>query len=138
MAHAATAYFIFSSRRRHTRCLSDWSSDVCSSDLLRQTRIDIFEVDTQRATTALHQHLEIAAGLRCLHDAKAVVMTGYVDIHRIVAGDLQEYSGIRAAFVCLPGRMLEARSEAEAGSGKGLVANARSHRCQSLRVRLVA
>src|ERR1035438_8499821 len=23
----------FSSRRRHTRCLSDWSSDVCSSDL---------------------------------------------------------------------------------------------------------
>src|ERR1039458_7905396 len=24
----------FSSRRRHTRCLSDWSSDVCSSDLV--------------------------------------------------------------------------------------------------------
>src|SRR5205814_6257234 len=22
-------------RRRHTRCLSDWSSDVCSSDLIR-------------------------------------------------------------------------------------------------------
>src|SRR5262245_64016552 len=27
------AVFFFSSRRRHTRCLSDWSSDVCSSDL---------------------------------------------------------------------------------------------------------
>src|SRR5438045_6763676 len=27
------ALFFFSSRRRHTRCLSDWSSDVCSSDL---------------------------------------------------------------------------------------------------------
>src|SRR5262247_1448979 len=25
--------FFLSSRRRHTRCLSDWSSDVCSSDL---------------------------------------------------------------------------------------------------------
>src|SRR5262245_42764938 len=25
--------FFFSSIRRHTRCLSDWSSDVCSSDL---------------------------------------------------------------------------------------------------------
>src|SRR5215831_20605724 len=25
--------FFFSSRRRHTRCLSDWSSDECSSDL---------------------------------------------------------------------------------------------------------
>src|SRR5258705_2749372 len=29
------AFFFFSSRRRHTRCLSDWSSDVCSSDLYR-------------------------------------------------------------------------------------------------------
>src|SRR6266542_2530052 len=27
--------FFFSSRRRHTRCYRDWSSDVCSSDLLR-------------------------------------------------------------------------------------------------------
>src|SRR5436305_9408286 len=26
-------YFFFSSRRRHTRCGRDWSSDVCSSDL---------------------------------------------------------------------------------------------------------
>src|SRR2546429_9770979 len=25
--------FFFSSRRRHTRCRRDWSSDVCSSDL---------------------------------------------------------------------------------------------------------
>src|ERR1039458_10468143 len=28
------AAFFFSSRRRHTRCQSDWSSDVCYSDLL--------------------------------------------------------------------------------------------------------
>ena len=27
-------YFFFSSRRRHTRLRRDWSSDVCSSDLL--------------------------------------------------------------------------------------------------------
>src|SRR5205814_5144373 len=31
--HIVTACFFFSSGRRHTRCLSDWSSDVCSSDL---------------------------------------------------------------------------------------------------------
>src|SRR6201999_3726712 len=35
--HAAAAVYAlfpsFSSRRRHTRCLSDWSSDVCSSDV---------------------------------------------------------------------------------------------------------
>src|SRR5947207_10967571 len=28
------ARFFFSSRRRHTRSLCDWSSDVCSSDLI--------------------------------------------------------------------------------------------------------
>src|SRR2546429_1463668 len=28
-------FFFFSSRRRHTRCSRDWSSDVCSSDLPR-------------------------------------------------------------------------------------------------------
>src|SRR5215813_9941794 len=27
-------FFFFSSRRRHTRCGRDWSSDVCSSDLI--------------------------------------------------------------------------------------------------------
>src|SRR5256885_5218094 len=27
-------FFFFSSRRRHTRLQGDWSSDVCSSDLL--------------------------------------------------------------------------------------------------------
>src|SRR5690349_18711083 len=31
-AEAAVAHFFFSSRRRHTRSLRDWSSDVCSSD----------------------------------------------------------------------------------------------------------
>src|SRR5262245_62228609 len=31
--YVVLCYFFFSSRRRHTRCLSDWSSDVCSSDL---------------------------------------------------------------------------------------------------------
>src|SRR5690348_17699301 len=28
------SYFFFSSRRRHTRWTGDWSSDVCSSDLI--------------------------------------------------------------------------------------------------------
>src|SRR2546422_5719313 len=30
-----SCFFFFSSRRRHTRCSRDWSSDVCSSDLSR-------------------------------------------------------------------------------------------------------
>src|SRR2546429_5992406 len=31
-------FFFFSSRRRHTRCSRDWSSDVCSSDLDGESR----------------------------------------------------------------------------------------------------
>src|SRR5436305_10022023 len=33
--HFLFFFFFFSSRRRHTRCGRDWSSDVCSSDLLQ-------------------------------------------------------------------------------------------------------
>src|SRR2546426_1578721 len=34
-------FFFFSSRRRHTRLQGDWSSDVCSSDLLFQRRYEL-------------------------------------------------------------------------------------------------
>src|SRR3989449_11372466 len=34
--------FFFSSRRRHTRCSRDWSSDVCSSDLAHR-RLAVFQ-----------------------------------------------------------------------------------------------
>src|SRR5256884_7014373 len=39
--------FFFSSRRRHTRCSRDWSSDVCSSDL---TGSGLLCVDKPEAT----------------------------------------------------------------------------------------
>src|SRR6266852_8814042 len=32
-------FFFFSSRRRHTRCYRDWSSDVCSSDLIVRVEV---------------------------------------------------------------------------------------------------
>src|SRR5699024_12199145 len=32
--HVLCVFFFFSSRRRHTRSKRDWSSDVCSSDLI--------------------------------------------------------------------------------------------------------
>src|SRR5437660_8503986 len=40
-------FFFFSSRRRHTMWPRDWSSDVCSSDLVRagdHRRVDLLEV----------------------------------------------------------------------------------------------
>src|SRR5438034_8633111 len=33
------SFFFFSSRRRHTRSLCDWSSDVCSSDLTKNAPV---------------------------------------------------------------------------------------------------
>src|SRR5256884_4376005 len=37
-------FFFFSSRRRHTRCSRDWSSDVCSYDLFDWTPPDVFVI----------------------------------------------------------------------------------------------
>src|SRR5437762_7136719 len=35
-------FFFFSSRRRHTRYIGDWSSDVCSSDLAALARGEVY------------------------------------------------------------------------------------------------
>src|SRR5256885_7581990 len=37
----STVFFFFSSRRRHTRLQGDWSSDVCSSDLIYRLNIGV-------------------------------------------------------------------------------------------------
>src|SRR6266487_5817929 len=34
-------FFFFSSRRRHTRWTGDWSSDVCSSDLVVEVYVSL-------------------------------------------------------------------------------------------------
>src|SRR5438477_9573578 len=38
-------FFFFSSRRRHTRLTCDWSSDVCSSDLVAYADEHLLVVD---------------------------------------------------------------------------------------------
>src|SRR2546429_5319333 len=53
--------FFFSSRRRHTRCSRDWSSDVCSSDLA---------TDRDTALAGERRRLEgLAFGLTTLTDS---------------------------------------------------------------------
>src|SRR5256886_8288053 len=37
-------FFFFSSRRRHTRFDCDWSSDVCSSDLMQESFVLAHEI----------------------------------------------------------------------------------------------
>src|SRR5690554_6961427 len=52
-------FFFFSSRRRHTRCGRDWSSDVCSSDLVVRGRAVVL----QQGNQLLMECAGIAAGL---------------------------------------------------------------------------
>src|SRR5438034_11415977 len=45
-------FFFFSSRRRHTRSLCDWSSDVCSSDLVSHAHRAAADRRTRRGQAA--------------------------------------------------------------------------------------
>src|SRR5438034_9698654 len=67
--------FFFSSRRRHTRSLCDWSSDVCSSDLIEGMPAGLSRVKTislggaylespQKLSVGDSIKLEVRAGLR--------------------------------------------------------------------------
>src|SRR6266508_6854520 len=49
-------FFFFSSRRRHTRWPRDWSSDVCSSDLLEDDAVVAVETGAARRLP-VHRHV---------------------------------------------------------------------------------
>src|SRR2546422_11096431 len=60
-------FFFFSSRRRHTRCSRDWSSDVCSSDLIASEKWKIKSAAMGRdATHALVDYARPQAGMQVL------------------------------------------------------------------------
>src|SRR5258706_9783386 len=52
--------FFFSSRRRHTRLVSDWSSDVCSSDLSHSTVDVVAQWGETFRITPLGHHVDRA------------------------------------------------------------------------------
>src|SRR5438105_10893667 len=58
-------FFFFSSRRRHTRSTRDWSSDVCSSDLLslRPQRLSEF-IGQDRVKESLRIYIDAALARR--------------------------------------------------------------------------
>src|SRR5437764_14147303 len=58
-------FFFFSSRRRHTRYIGDWSSDVCSSDLRAGCRRQV-EKDLAMSGPIRPWIVEVCErGLRC-------------------------------------------------------------------------
>src|SRR5690625_5057616 len=64
--HLPSSVFFFSSRRRHTRWPRDWSSDVCSSDLLL--------ADPQHAAAGLAT-FGLLAGISFAGNGLAIVLT---------------------------------------------------------------
>src|SRR6266496_1802980 len=102
-------FFFFSSRRRHTRSLRDWSSDVCSSDLLAQpdqhqhlvlaVRVD---VDHALAPQGLVERFELEIGPRrvgtlvvlVLLECQAVVAPA---LESVANGLLDPGAGLRIA-----------------------------------------
>src|SRR2546430_14597299 len=58
-------FFFFSSRRRHTRFDCDWSSDVCSSDLLGPSSAPDQAVDIELTSGSLrHGYFNLASEVR--------------------------------------------------------------------------
>src|SRR5205814_7463903 len=66
--------FFFSSRRRHTRCLSDWSSDVCSSDLRLEPELNCVAALLSPSTGIIDSHALMLAYQGEAEDAGAVVV----------------------------------------------------------------
>src|ERR1039458_10420212 len=99
-------FFFFSSRRRHTRCLSDWSSDVCSSDLCGMC-IDICPVGalTSGAYRYKTRPWEMKhVGTICTHCSNGCKTTLGVRNNEIIRGNNRDRSGINGEFLCIKGR----------------------------------
>src|SRR5665213_115910 len=95
-------------------------------------------MDPERSPPALGQHIEIAARLRRFYHAETIFLPRHGQILRLVAGDLEEHTAIRAALIGLSGRMQEARSELEAGGDALAVANHHPQRLQHGNMRRLA
>src|SRR5207245_8091063 len=74
---SAVSFFFFSSRRRHTRCYRDWSSDVCSSDLDLTGPVVVGKIgdDLRMDYTAVGDTTNLAARMQQTARPGSVVVT---------------------------------------------------------------
>src|SRR5438046_9392331 len=80
-------FFFFSSRRRHTRLVSDWSSDVCSSDLIRDLR-DLGEEDPLEieASKFSLNYIHLGGNIGCMVNGAGLAMAT-MDIIKLAGGE---------------------------------------------------
>src|SRR5207248_5506778 len=63
-------FFLFSSRRRHTRSYGDWSSDVCSSDLMNSILTVISGLEFMAVSLRFAVPKPFVAAGPCVHPVK--------------------------------------------------------------------
>src|SRR3712207_5696936 len=93
MCHIYYVFFFFSSRRRHTRYWRDWSSDVCSSDLLAASDVFVGKAGPSSVYEAL------AVG-------RPVLASGYAGLNELGVVRFIEDGGL-GRYVRTPKMLLE-------------------------------
>src|SRR5437016_11443131 len=110
-------FFFFSSRRRHTRLVSDWSSDVCSSDLIGRALgraaehpVHVGRIDTVRErqgaslvvrNVTLDPHLSV----RDLRAHRRFGVLGEIRMPEGVVADLIAVTGQELELLAFEGRL---------------------------------
>src|SRR2546429_7536345 len=111
-------FFFFSSRRRHTRCSRDWSSDVCSSDLNELGGVQDNEVPGGRGSPLYTSALQVLDGdmNQYIHDNTEYEFTHETFINAYFASKGADTVDLEP-FRTLPG------STASGASGKARLTN---------------
>src|SRR6266568_4012386 len=105
---------------------------------LRQVCLRVFpNMHPQGAPVSIGEHLEVAAGLRRLDDAKGIFMSGNRQINGVVAGNLQKNSAVGTAFIGLASGVQKAWSKTEARSHTLAVADQVTYGLQLLFVDVI-
>src|SRR5206468_9093830 len=113
-----------SSRRRHTRSDRDWSSDVCSSDLIEAPDV-IFRTEKEKLEAVVNGILQednsLANGIRQYHERGQPVLVGTISIEKSEkVSELLKKAGIPHQVLNAKQHERESRVVAQAGR-KGAV-----------------
>src|SRR6266480_6610649 len=94
-------FFFFSSRRRHTRLTCDWSSDVCSSDLILSdiTERKRAEEALRSSEASLVRSQQIARLGSWEWDIPANEVTWSDELHRLYGSTPDEFEASYEGFL---------------------------------------